>query len=411
MHDHDKTLLTDFKKLMAARFLFTFSVQMQAVVVGWQVYALTHDPLALGLVGLAEAAPALGLALYAGYVVDRSRPLTVYSRVLLGSLLSGLVLLGSLFLGSRLALPGQVAALYIASFITGSARGFSQPAIFSTVPRLVRREDLPRASAWMSSAMQIARIAGPGVGGLIFGYFGMATASAAVCVTLVASLGCVTMIQTVIAAPPVPAQRPPIRKELLSGLSFVFGHPILLPALSLDMISVLFGGVTAMLPIYAREILRIGPQGLGLLRAAPAVGAAITSFWLTRIHIRARAGSWLFSAVAGFGICILIFAVSRDFTISLLALGLSGAFDSVSMVIRNVAVQLASPDEMRGRISAVNSIFIGSSNEIGQFESGVAARLLGTVPSVVFGGVMCLGTVAVAAILSPALRKMDLDKL
>jgi MFS family permease len=329
----------------------------------------------------------------------------------MGSIVSGVVLLASQLWGARLSHPGQVAALYVASFITGAARGFSQPAIFATVPRIIRREDLPRASAWMSSAMQVARITGPGVGGLIFGYLGMAVASAAVCVILFAALVCVMVIRTVIAAPPVPARRRPIQEELLSGVSFVFRHPILLPALSLDMISVLFGGVTALLPIYAREILFIGPKGLGLLRAAPAVGAAIMSLQLTRLQIRARAGAWLFTAVSGFGFCILVFGVSRSFMVSLVALGLSGAFDSVSMVIRSTAVQLASPDEMRGRISAVNSIFIGSSNEIGEFESGVAARFLGTVPSVIFGGIMCLGTVAATAFLSPTLRKMDLDQL
>ena len=363
--------LSDFKKLMSARFLFTFAVQMQAVVVGWQVYELTRNPLALGLVGLTEAVPALGLALYAGYLVDRMRPLKAYSGVLLCSFVSAAVLLGSQFsgqlLGSRIGFSGQVAALYIASFITGLGRSFSQPAVFSTVPRIVPREDLPRASAWMSTMMQIARLTGPGVGGLIFGLFGMAVSAGSICAILLAALACVSLIHAKPDAPPASSRRKSMKDELLSGVSFVFGHRILLPALSLDMISVLFGGVTAVLPIYAAEILFIGPKGLGFLRAAPALGAAITSLWLTRRKLRGIVGPWLFSAVTGFGLSILIFSVSRDFTVSLLALSLAGAFDSVSMVIRNSAVQLASPDDMRGRISAVNSIFIGSSNEIGEF--------------------------------------------
>ena len=384
---------------------------MQAVVVGWKIYELTHDPLSLGLIGLAEAIPALGLAIFAGHIVDRSRPLVVYRRVLQGSFLSALVVLISQFPSYHFGVSEQIAALYLASLITGTARSFSQPSVFATVPRIVRREDLPQSSAWMSSALQVARITGPALGGLVFGYFGMAVAAEIVCVTLLLAVASVVLIQTVLPPPPLPAQNSQLREQLFSGVSFVFRHPILLPALSLDMISVLFGGVTAVLPIYAAEVLMIGPKGLGILRAAPAVGAALTSLWLTRLNIRAQAGSWLFSAVAGFGACILIFAISRDFSLSFLALGLSGAFDSVSMVIRTTAVQLASPDSMRGRISAVNSIFIGSSNEIGEFESGVAARLLGTVPSVVFGGVMCLLTVFVTALLSPELGKLDLEKI
>ncbi|MDR3606434.1 MAG: MFS transporter [Oligoflexia bacterium] len=405
-------MLDDFKKLMAARFFFTFGVQMQAVIVGWQVYELTHDPLALGLVGLAEAVPALGLALFAGYVVDRSRPLTVYQRVLLGSLVSALVLLVSQLMSARIQLAGQVFALYLASVITGAARGFSQPAIYATVPRIVPREKLPQASAWMAVVLQVARVAGPALGGLVFGYFGMTVCVSVVCVFLLMASLSIFFIKAAPSAPAQPPVRLPVLQELMSGVSFVFGHPILLPALSLDMISVLFGGVTAMLPIYAREILMIGPRGLGILRAAPAVGAALCSYTLTtRLNFRRCAGRWLFTAVSGFGACILVFAISRSFWLSLLALGLSGAFDSVSMIIRSTAVQAVSPDAMRGRISAVNSIFIGSSNELGEFESGVAAKILGTVPSVIFGGVMCLLTVLGASLLAPALRKMDLDQL
>jgi MFS family permease len=408
-------MLNEFKKLMSARFLFTLGTQMQAVIIGWQIYELTRDPLALGIVGLAEAVPALGLALYAGYVVDRSKPVKVYAYVLAGSLLSGLVLLASQLMGDHLTVANQVAALYISSVITGAARSFAQPAIFATVPKIVKREDLSTASAWMSTAMQIARIAGPAVGGMVFGWLGMTVSAEMVCIILAMSIFSLVLIKNSPPAPAVPAQRAPMRmtmrEELWSGVSFVFAHPILLPALSLDMISVLFGGVTALLPIYAKEILFIGPKGLGVLRAAPAIGATVTSLLLTRINLRARAGSWLFAAVTGFGVCVLVFGVSQSFALSVIALGLSGAFDSVSMVVRTAAVQLASPDHMRGRISAVNSIFIGSSNELGEFESGVMAKFMGTVNSVIFGGVMCLLTVFSVAVLSPRLRKLDLDRV
>lgn len=398
-------MLHDFKRLMSARFLFTLGVQMQAVIIGWQVYRLTHDPLALGLIGLAEAVPALSLALYAGYIVDRSRPLQIYRWVLRGSLLSGLVLLGSQWMGET-DVRRQIIALFISSVITGMARGFSQPAMFATVPRLIPREKLHQASAWMSSVMQVARISGPALGGLVFGYFGIITAASLICVSLLLAIACVSLIQ----ADPLPTLAH-AKADLFSGVRFVFKHPVLLPALSLDMISVLFGGVTALLPIFAAEILFVGPRGLGLLRAAPAVGAALMSFALTRKSIQKNAGAWLLTAVSGFGICILIFGLSRSFLLSFVALGLSGVFDSISMVIRGAAVQLASPDGMRGRISAVNSIFIGSSNELGEFESGVAARFFGTVPAVMMGGVICLMTVCGLAFLFPKLRTLDLRTL
>lgn len=400
----------DFKKLLSARFLFTFAVQMQAVVLGWRIYELLKDPLYLGFVGLAEAVPAIGLALYAGYLVDRRRPLLVYRRVMYVSLLSGIVVLAEHLLESRLTLSMQVGMLYLAAFLSGMARSFSQPAIFAAVPRLVERSLLMRATAMSSSAMQVARIGGPAFGGLVFGFFGAVYSSTIVCILLLAASGAMALIRKDIPAPEILHQHASIKEELLSGGKFVFKHPILFPALSLDMISVLFGGVTALLPIFAQDILHVGPKGLGVLRAAPAIGATIMSIYLSRSDTM-RTGKWLFSAVTGFGICILIFGISRSFYLSLFALGLSGAFDSISMVIRSAAVQLTSPDHMRGKISAVNSIFIGSSNEIGELESGIAARLLGTVPAVYLGGIVCICTVGIVAYCSPALRSLDLEKL
>lgn len=382
------------------------------MIVGWRMYDLTHDPLSLGLIGLAEAIPALSLALFAGYVVDHGRPLVIYRRVLQGSLISGILLLLSQLSQNGFSMTAQIASLYAASFVSGIARGFSQPSLYAVVPRIVSREQLPKASAWMSSVMQISRISGPALGGLVFGWFGMVVAAGFVCGSFVVAFAALMLIRSNPApASSVGTTTLSFKEELLSGAKFVFGHPILLPALSLDMISVLFGGVTALLPIFAADILMVGPKGLGMLRAAPAIGATIMSLILVRMHLRERAGSWLITSVAGFGISILVFGISQNFFLSILALGLSGAFDSVSMVIRSAAVQLTSPDAMRGRISAVNSIFIGSSNEIGEFESGVAARFLGAVPAVIFGGVICLATVMAIAVFFPALRKMDLEKL
>jgi MFS family permease len=400
----------DFKKLMYARFLFTFAVQMQAVILGWRIYEILNDPLALGLIGLTEAIPAIGLALYAGYVVDRTRPLLAYRRIMYISLASGIFVLAEHIFQSHLSVAMQAGLLYFAAFLTGAARSFSGPAIFAAVPRMVERSELFRAQASMSTAMQVARVAGPAAGGIVFGFYGAIASSSVVCLFLLAAIVAMTKIKKDIPAPDTTSTQSLV-DELLSGAKFVFSHKILLPALTLDMISVLFGGVTALLPIFAKEILFIGPKGLGLLRAAPAIGASCMGFYLARYPEKFRTGKTLFRAVTGFGLSILVFGFSENFTLSFIALILSGMFDSISMVIRSAAVQLTSPDHMRGKIAAVNSIFIGSSNEIGEFESGIAAKLLGPVPAVYLGGIVCVLTVAVVATVSPALRRLDLVEL
>lgn len=401
---------TDFKKLMFGRFFFTFAVQMQAIVLGWRMYELTKDALFLGLIGLVEAIPALSLAIFAGYIVDRSRPLVVYRRLVFVSFTSGLVMLLSQLEVMGIGPSLQVKLLFVSSFLTGCARAFSQPSMYSIVPKLIPRPLLPKSSAWMSSAMQTARMSGPAAGGLLFGFLGVSGTAAIICVCLLVTSTALFMMDF---NPPanVPEKGKSVKEDLLSGARFVFRHPILFPALSLDMISVLFGGVTALLPIYAAEILFIGPEGLGVLRAAPAIGAFVMSAWLIRGEIKKNAGPKLLWGVAGFGVSILVFAVSRNYILSLVALILSGMFDSVSMVIRTSAVQLSSPDSMRGRIAAVNSIFIGSSNELGEFESGVAAKFLGAYPAAIFGGVMCLLCVGTISIFSKTLRKLDLTDL
>jgi MFS family permease len=401
----------DFKFIMSSRFCFTLGVAMQAVMLGWRMYDLTHDPLYLGLVGLVEAIPAIGLALVAGYVVDRSRPLITYRFVVFCSFLSAAVMLTSQMPQLGWTEHQQIMGLFFTAVMTGTARSFSQPSMYALIPRIVDRENLPRSSAWMTTTMQIGRISGPALGGFAFGFLGLTVAELVVCFVLLVGLVVLFFIKT----NPLPfaqtGAKKSIREELLIGVNFVFRHPILFPAMSLDMVAVLFGGVTALLPIYASDILRVGPKGLGILRASPAIGAVIVSFMLTRMDIRTNAGRYLFVAVTGFGASILAFSISRDFYFSAICLALSGAFDSVSMVVRTSAVQLASPENMRGRISAVNSIFIGSSNEIGEFESGVTAKLMGVVPSAIFGGVICLLTAATIAMLSPTLRKMNLHKI
>lgn len=400
----------DFKRLMAARFFFSFAVQMQAIVLGWRMYELTHDPLHLGLIGLVEATPALTMALFAGFIVDHSNPLTIYRRVVMVSFTSGLLMLISQSGRFDFSLGVQVTLLFASSFLTGCARAFSQPSMYSMVPKLIPKALIPTSSAWMSSAMQVSRISGPAIGGLLYGFIGVPGTASVICASLLITLTFLFLIKL----SHVKKDRDPnrsVKEELLMGARFVFKHPILFPALTLDMVSVLFGGVTALLPIFAAEILMIGPKGLGILRAGPAIGAAVMSFVLIRWNIRKNAGKWLLGSVAGFGLSILVFALSRSFTLSLIALVLSGVFDSISVLVRSASVQLASPDNMRGRVSAVNSIFIGSSNELGEFESGIAAKLLGAVPAAILGGAVCLCTVGVVTFISPTLRKLNLDDL
>lgn len=398
-----------FKKLLTARFLYSLALQMQAVVLGWQMYVLTHKALYLGFIGLAEAIPALSFALFAGYIVDHGKPLKILRIVMALGLFSGIVVCGSQ--ASFFSTNTQIIALFTASFLTGVVRSFFHPSIFAITPQLIPREALSKASAWMTSLYQIASISGPALGGLLFGFIGSLATSVIVCWVLLCALIAAYLIAPLKAQAPKAASTDSLKKELLSGAVFVFKHPILLPALSLDMLAVLFGGVTALLPIFASEILFLGPKGLGLLKAAPAIGASIVGLWLTRVEIKKHAGRWLLSCVSGFGLCILIFALSRSAILSFIALGLSGAFDSVSAVIRGTIVQLAAKDDMRGRISAINMVFISSSNELGEFESGFAATLFGTVPSVVIGSVICLGIVLTVAVKSPKLRQLNISEL
>ncbi len=397
----------DFRRLVTARLLFTIGTQMQAVVTGWLIYELYRDPLYLGLIGAVEALPALGLALVAGYLVDRSNPVHVYRGVIVVSLASALMLFAATVLPGDVSVAERATLIYASAFLTGLARGFTSPAVYSMMPQMVPREALAASSAWLTSAFPVAAVGGPALGGLIFGFGGARLATLIQVALLV--LGFIVFLG--IRLQPKVVKRvkgEPILENLLVGVRYVFKSQYLLSALSLDMFAVLFGGVTALLPLFASDILNVGPEGLGLLRAAPAVGALLVSVFLIRRPIRKNAGRILLASVAAFGLCILGFGVSESFWISALILALSGAVDAISMVVRGTVVALHSPEHMRGRIAAVNSMFIGSSNELGALESGVAAKLLGTVPSVLFGGTMTLIVVAVTAWRAPKLRELEL---
>jgi len=394
----------DFRWFVASLLVMTLGTMVQATVVAWQVYALTNDPLSLGLVGLAEALPFIGAALYAGHVADlydRKRLSLVAIAV---QTVSAVMLLAFTMIPGFLA-PHRVWPIYAVVFLSGLARSFLQPARTAMGAEIVPRETLANAVAWRSSLWQFGAVVGPALGGLLYGFSGAILAYQVE--TALCMIGFVLYAMIAYTHTPVQRDSMGIRENLTVGIRFLFTQPELLGAQVLDLFSVLFGGAPALLPIFA-DTLGVGAQGLGVLRAAPAVGAVLMSVVLAHRRLR-RAGRTLFACVAVFGLCWIVFAVSRSFWLSLAILALSGMVDNVSVVIRSTLLTIRTPPELLGRVSAVNQIFIGSSNEIGSFESGVAAKLLGTVNSVIFGGLVTLGVVGVTAAKTPALR--DLDEL
>ncbi len=381
--------------------------QIQGVVVAWQMYAITHDPLALGMVGLAEAAPFIAFALYAGHVADiRDRKrIALTALAILFLCAVALAVASTLFL-ARGRSGGWIRwAIYAVIVVCGGARSFLLPARNALGADLVPRPLFPSAVAWRTGIWQVAAVTGPAMGGLLYAWIG-ATSSYAVAAALMAvALFTVARIQ-VAARPPV-ARAESLGASVRAGLAFLWTRPIFMGAMTLDLLAVLFGGAVAILPIFAQDILHVGPRGLGALRAAPAVGAVLMSSLLALRPPPRRAGRLFLSAVALFGVFMIAFALSRSFWLSLLLLAASGAADMLSVYFRGTLVQVLAPSGMLGRISAVNQIFIGSSNEIGAFESGVAAKLLGTVPSVVVGGVVTVAVALVTAWRVPALARLD----
>lgn len=393
----------NFLWLIASLVAFTLGTMIQATVVAWQVYALTRDPLSLGLVGLAEALPFIGAALYAGHVADR------HDRKLLSLLSIGVQTLAAVILLAYTLRPavlagGRVWPIYAVVFLSGVARSFLQPARTALTAEIVPRETYANAIAWRSSLWELAAVVGPALGGVLYGFSGARAAYGTEVVLCLAGL--IFYARISYTHRPRAAPEGSTVENLTIGIRFLLTQPELLGAQLLDLFSVLFGGATALLPIFTSEILHVGPEGLGVLRAAPAAGAVLMSVVLAHRKLR-RAGRTLLLCVAGFGLCWICFALSRSFWLSLLLLAASGMLDSVSVVIRSTLLTVRTPERLLGRVSAVNQIFIGSSNEIGSFESGVAARLLGAVNSVIFGGLMTLGVVGVTAWKIPTLRELD----
>jgi len=394
-----------FRFFVLARMTLTLGVQMQAVIVGWQIYQLTQNPLALGLIGLTEAIPALSISLFAGHFADhynRKRIIQFSQTVILIAYVSLAFL--SLPQFSEL-LKVHVWLIYFFVFTSGMVRGLFGPATSAFQGQLIPKKDYANSVTWVSTIWQLSAMTGPALAGFIYA---LTSASFTYAVAAVLVFSSIIFMAVVHGKPFQVKKSTSLFDSLGHGLKFVFKNQIILSALSLDMFAVLFGGAVALLPIFAADILKTGAMGLGILRAAPALGAMTMAFALAHFPLNQKAGQKMLLAVMGFGICMIGFGLSQSFYLSLALLTLSGALDNISVVIRGTIIQTMTPHHMRGRVSSVNHIFIGSSNEIGAFESGLAASLMGIVPSVIFGGTMTLIVVAVTALVSPKLRKLNL---
>ncbi len=390
----------DFRSYIGMRFCFTFAYQMQTTVLGFYIYQLTHSKAAIAYIGLSEVIPAVGIALYGGYIADkyekRKMLLFIFTGVLFSSIVMGTVTLNSMhaYVHTGWILP----VIYAMIFCNGAARAFYGPTTFIIYANSIPKDIYPNASTWSSSSWQLASILGPLTGGLLYGFAGKAvpglagiTANFAVIILfLLISLVLVFRLRKY---PAVFVPKENIWKSLSAGLHFVFNNKMMLYAMSLDLFSVLFGGMIALLPVFALDILKVGSEGLGIMRMASSLGAALTMIAMVRFSPMNRPWRNLLIAVTGFGLSIIGFGLSHVFFFSLICLFLQGAFDSVSVIIRGTIMQLLTPDEMRGRVSSVNQMFISSSNEFGDFESGMAAKYLGTIPSILFGGCMTLAVV------------------
>lgn len=397
----------DFRPLLLTRMFVTMALQAQAVIVGWQIYSLTKSPFLLGLTGLAEALPAITCAFFAGHFVDVGYPRKIYTAciAMLAFNTFGLFLVAGGFIHT----PAGNVLVYIFAgvFVSGMMRSFLMPSAFSLLSRIVSRPDIPAATAWISSGVQAAAIMGPAVAGLVYGGYGPSGAWFLPAFLMALALVMITSLRTPHTRNG--EKREPVMQSIKAGWNFILKTPLLFSVMALDMLAVLFGGAVAMLPAYADQVLHVGSEGLGALRAAPAFGAVLTALVLATNPMKRITAARLLWAVAGFGLCMIGFGLSTVFWLSMLFLIISGCFDSVSMLIRSTLAQWLTPDHMRGRVSAISSMFIISSNEIGAFESGSAARLLGLVPSVVVGGIMTLFVVATMAGFNPKLRKAVVD--
>ena len=402
--------IREFNIFLLLRFIMVFSWSMQFIVIEWEVYSLTKSALSLGIVGLMEVVPAILMALFAGHFVDQNEKKGLLFKCIIGFLIISL----GLFLLTWEPFRGNLSAktilysIYFLVFLGGIVRSFLGPTIFSLLSLIVPKNLYANAATWSSSVWQISSVLGPAVAGFSITIIGVYGSMLSILACSLLALVALSQISTKPILNPKIGE--PIMQSLKEGVKFVYNNKTILGALSLDMVAVLFGGAVALLPIYAQDILKVGPEGFGVLRAAPALGAFITMFISAYVPLNKNAGMKLLFSIFAFGICIIVFGISTLFWVSVIALFLSGVVDGISVVIRQTILQLKTPDHMRGRVAAVNSIFVGSSNELGAFESGLTAKLMGTVTSVVFGGTMTLIIVAFTGFASPTFRKLDLQK-
>ncbi len=397
--------IKSFRRFLSARFFLTMAIQLQSVALGWQVYDLTKDPLSLGLIGLFEAIPYMSILLFSGHWADVYKRKTMAIRAISLFAVCALFLTTIAFNVFGFDKSLTLTSLYTAAGLIGLSRGLAGPSIQSMLPQIMPRELLANAITWNTSSWQVASVSGPAIGGLVYGFYGKEVTYVLCALLVLISL---VIFSTLPSFAPSQQIKEPIFKSLRKGFSFVWTNKLVLSAISLDLFAVLFGGAVALLPMFADKILNTGPEGLGILRSAPAIGAIIMGLVIVKFPLMRYSGFVLLTAVGLFGCCIIGFALSQIFWISFTLLLMSGAFDAVSVIIRSNILQFLTPDEMRGRVTAVNSIFIGSSNEIGAFESGLAAKIMGLIPSVIFGGSMTIGITIFAGIFAPKLRNLHL---
>jgi MFS family permease len=380
---------------------------MQATLISWQVFEITKDPFSIGLIGLVEFVPAVIMALYSGYIIDRSDKkkllhLSIAANLLLTILFA--IVTGS-FMASLFSKQFILIAIYTIAFCTGIARAFSGPTSFALVSLLVPKKKITNAISWHSSSWQIAGVGGPAIGGILYGLWGITTSF----VVMIGMMSIAVFTLFVISAKPPASviKKESMLKSISEGFRFVWKTKEILGVISLDLFAVFFGGATALLPYFSDVILKTGPEGLGILRAAPGIGAILVMLVINFIPMRKDQGRTMLLCVAGFGTMMIIFGLSEFFWLSFTALLISGLLDGISIIIRSSVLQLKTPEEMKGRVSALNSIFIISSNELGAFESGFAARLIGVVPAVVFGGAMTVSIVIFTWLRAPMVRKIE----
>jgi MFS family permease len=398
---------TEFRSYILARFLFIMVLTMQATLISWEVFKITKDPFSIGLIGLVEFVPAVIMAIYSGYIIDRTDKKKLLHLSIAGNLVLTVLfaVITSNYAHQHLQSTTILICIYVIAFLTGIARAFSGPTSFALVGMLVPRDQLPNAISWHSSSWQVAGVLGPAVGGILYGEKGITFTF-----VLMTAMMILSVLVLFLLKPKPPAQqisKEPMLKSIQEGMKFVWNTKEILGVMSLDLFAVLFGGATALLPYFSEVLLKTGAEGLGILRSAPGIGAILVMLIIHFIPLKKNQGKIMLFCVAGFGFSIFIFGVSTSFWLSFAALLISGLLDGISIIVRSTILQLKTPEEMKGRVSALNSIFIISSNELGAFESGFASKLMGVIPSVVFGSMMTMGITVYAWFKFPKIKNIQ----